>query len=34
MADDEYLEVTPLSVRLRKHFLSETERIRNSRKNI
>ncbi len=34
MADDEYLEVTPLSVRLRKHSLSETERIRNSRKNI
>ncbi|MEI7425502.1 MAG: translational GTPase TypA [Candidatus Moraniibacteriota bacterium] len=32
MADDEYLEVTPLSVRLRKQFLSETERIRHSRK--
>lgn len=32
MADDEYLEVTPLSVRLRKQFLSENERIRHSRK--
>ena len=32
MADEEYLEVTPLSVRLRKQFLSETERIRHSRK--
>jgi GTP-binding protein len=32
MSDDEYLEVTPLSVRLRKQFLSETERIRHSRK--
>ncbi len=32
IADDEYLEVTPLSVRLRKQFLSETERIRQSRK--
>ncbi|MFA5961302.1 MAG: translational GTPase TypA [Parcubacteria group bacterium] len=32
MADDEYLEVTPLSVRLRKQYLNETERIRHSRK--
>lgn len=32
MADDEYLEVTPLSVRLRKQYLSETERTRHSRK--
>ena len=32
IADDEYLEVTPLSVRLRKQYLSETERIRQSRK--
>ena len=32
IADDEYLAVTPLSVRLRKQFLSETERIRQSRK--
>lgn len=28
MADDEYLEVTPKSVRLRKEFLAETERAR------
>ena len=33
MADDEYLEVTPLSVRLRKQYLNETERIRQSRKS-
>jgi GTP-binding protein len=33
IADDEYLEVTPLSVRLRKQFLTETERIRQSRKS-
>ncbi len=32
IADDEYLEVTPLSVRLRKQYLSETERIRQARK--
>jgi GTP-binding protein len=32
MADDEYLEVTPLSVRLRKQYLNETERIRHTRK--
>lgn len=32
IADDEYLEVTPQSVRLRKQYLSETERIRQSRK--
>jgi len=32
MADDEYLEVTPLSVRLRKQYLNETERIRHARK--
>jgi GTP-binding protein len=32
MADDEYLEVTPLSVRLRKQYLSETERTRHARK--
>jgi GTP-binding protein len=32
MADDEYLEVTPLSVRLRKQYLSENERIRHTRK--
>lgn len=33
MNEDEYLEVTPTSVRLRKQYLSETDRIRASRKN-
>lgn len=33
MADDEYLEITPTSVRLRKQYLSETERVRDKRKN-
>ncbi len=32
MKDDEYLEVTPKSVRLRKIMLSETDRIRQKRK--
>lgn len=32
MADDEYLEVTPKSVRLRKQFLTETERSKSKRK--
>jgi GTP-binding protein len=32
MADDEYLEVTPISVRLRKQYLTGTERKRASRK--
>jgi GTP-binding protein len=32
MNEDEYLEVTPLSVRLRKIFLTESERSRNKRK--
>ncbi len=32
MADDEYLEITPSSVRLRKKFLTETERSKNKRK--
>jgi GTP-binding protein len=32
MKDDEYLEVTPKSVRLRKIFLTENERIRHFRK--
>jgi GTP-binding protein len=32
MNDDEYLEVTPLSVRLRKKFLTEQERAKNNRK--
>jgi GTP-binding protein len=31
MADDEYLEITPKSVRLRKQFLTETERARARR---
>lgn len=30
--DDEYLEVTPLSVRLRKQFLKETDRVKAARK--
>ena len=33
MKDDEYLEVTPKSVRLRKMMLSETDRIRQKRKS-
>ncbi len=33
MGEDEYLEVTPESVRLRKKFLTENERVRNSRKS-
>lgn len=32
MSDDEYLEITPLNVRLRKQYLTETERSRNKRK--
>lgn len=32
MAEDEYLEITPKSVRLRKQLLSETERVRAGRK--
>lgn len=32
MSEDEYLEVTPKSVRLRKQYLSEVERTRHSRK--
>lgn len=32
MAEDEYLEVTPQSVRLRKQFLTENDRIKASRK--
>ena len=34
MNDDEYLEITPKSVRLRKQFLTETERVRNKGKII
>ncbi len=33
MAEDEYLEITPTNVRLRKKHLSETERIKANRKN-
>ncbi len=32
MAEDEYLEITPKSIRLRKQLLTETERIRADRK--
>ncbi|MDD4358769.1 MAG: translational GTPase TypA [Candidatus Pacebacteria bacterium] len=32
MNDDEYLEITPISIRLRKKYLTEVERIRESRK--
>lgn len=32
MAEDEYMEVTPKNVRIRKQFLSETDRIRAGRK--
>ena len=28
MAEDEYLEITPISVRLRKMFLNESERVK------
>lgn len=33
MADDEYLEITPQSVRLRKKYLTENERVRAHRNN-
>ena len=33
MNEDEYLEVTPKSIRLRKKYLSDLERVRNSRKS-
>ena len=32
MADDEYLEVTPKSVRLRKQFLTESARVKSKSK--
>ena len=32
MSDDEYLEITPNNVRLRKQYLTEVERIRHKRK--
>jgi GTP-binding protein len=31
MNDDEYLEITPKSVRLRKQFLTELDRVRSKR---
>lgn len=34
MADDEYLEVTPQSVRLRKQILNETKRVQAGRKKV
>jgi GTP-binding protein len=34
MASDEYLEITPKSVRLRKKYLTETERAKAGRKDI
>ena len=33
MKDDEYLEITPKNIRLRKIFLTENDRIRSYRKN-
>ncbi len=33
MADDEYLEITPNSVRLRKQVLKEADRVKSARKN-
>ncbi|MCK9445417.1 translational GTPase TypA [bacterium] len=33
MSDDEYLEITPNNIRLRKQYLSEIERIRQKRKD-
>jgi GTP-binding protein len=32
IADDEYIEVTPKSLRLRKRYLDHNERVRNSKK--
>ncbi len=34
MAEDEFLEITPLSVRLRKMYLTETDRVRAERKKM
>jgi len=33
MNNDEYLEVTPKSIRLRKKYLTEQERVRSKRNN-
>ena len=32
ISDDEYLEVTPKNIRLRKKYLTETDRIRSKRR--
>jgi len=32
MSEDEYLEITPKSVRLRKQYLTENDRIKANRK--
>jgi len=34
MREDEYLEITPLSVRLRKKFLTNTDRARAKRRDM
>jgi GTP-binding protein len=34
MKDDEYLEVTPKNIRLRKKYLTENERVKESRKSV
>jgi len=34
IADDEYIEVTPQSLRLRKNYLDHNERVRKSKKNV
>ncbi len=34
MSEDEYLEITPKSIRLRKKYLTETERKKNQRSNL
>jgi len=34
MREDEYLEITPTSVRLRKKFLTNTDRARSKRKDM
>jgi GTP-binding protein len=33
MAEDEYLEITPTSVRLRKKLLTDTDRVRAARRS-
>jgi GTP-binding protein len=34
MRDDEYLEITPKNIRLRKKFLTELDRARSQRKDL